>query len=188
MHDDVREFAGPFILDACSVICLEAAGILQRVPHILPGDCLIASAVAVEAQWVFSWPAGDGSQEHVAIDLSILFANGLLKMVTPETEAEAERFVQLAGTVMDNGEAMSTAIALHRGATLITDERVATNYCRRESIACLSSLDIVKAWAEHDQASSEEISRALAGIVQRARYRPPRSHSLFQWWIQYVDG
>ncbi len=188
MREDVRELAGPFILDACSVICLEAAGILQRVLHILPGDCLLASAVADEAQWVFSWPAGDGSQERVAIDLPMYAAEGLLKMVAPETEAEAERFVQLASTVMDNGEAMSTAIAMYRGATLITDERVATNYCRREDIACLSSLDIVKAWAAHDQATSEELSRALTGIVQRARYRPPRSHALFQWWIQYVDG
>lgn len=188
MQSDVPERHGPFILDACSIICLEAADLLQRTLQILPGECFIASAVAAEAQWVYSWPSDDGSRHQETIDLQAHLSNGLLKIVTPETEAEAELFVQLASTVMDNGEAMSTAIATYRGATLITDERVATNYCRREDIACLSSLDIVKAWAEHDQATSEELSRALTGIVQRARYRPSRSHTLFEWWIQYVDG
>ncbi len=188
MPHDAREFPGPFILDACSVICLEAAGILRRVLAILPGDCLIASSVVAEAQWVYSWPAEDGSRHHVAIDLQAHVSDGLLKVVTPQTEAEAERFVQLAGPVMDDGEAMSTAIALHRGATLVTDERIATNYCRSEGIACLSSLDMVQAWALHDQASDDEIVRALTGIAQRARYRPPRSHALFEWWTRYVDG
>jgi len=188
MQSDVPGWHGPFILDACSIICLEAADLLQRTLQILPGECFIASAVAAEAQWVYSWPSDDGSRHQETIDLQAHLSHGLLKIVTPETEAEAERFIQLAGPVMDDGEAMSTAIALHRGATLVTDERVATRYCRSEGIACLSSLDMVKAWALHDQAPDDDIVRALTGIAQRARYRPSRSHTLFEWWIQYVDG
>ncbi len=188
MTDELPDLSGLIVLDACSIICLEAADILERVLQILPGDCLVASEVVNEAQWVYSWPGEGGAQERIAIDLAAYVSNGFLRIVTPESDVEATTFIRLASVEMDNGEAMSTAIALHRSATLVTDERKASNYCRREGVNCLSSLDLIRTWSLHDNVPEKDIARALTGVILRARYRPPRSHPLFPWWNQHIDA
>ncbi len=121
--------------------------------------------------------------EMVSIDISPFLVSGLLRMLELDGEAEESLYIEQA-TFVDDGEAMAIAIAANRKIELAIDDRQATNHIRREfpDLVLLTTPDLLKAWADTDGVSCDDVSKALIAVEKCARYFPPRTHPLCDWW------
>jgi hypothetical protein len=110
------------ILDACCIINLYASGQMGDILKSISKSVVVAAYVRdEEALRIFCGQAGNGTEEYERIDLQPFIDCGLLRVVTPETEAENITFVNFAAT-LDDGEAITGAIApylLTRGVRIV---------------------------------------------------------------------
>jgi predicted nucleic acid-binding protein len=116
------------------------------------------------------------------VDFAPLYASGVLTVLTLET-TELGDYINFAAE-MDDGEAMTCAIAGHRGGAVATDDRKARRVLTQDAphLRLLSTLDLVHDWAFQQQIASAALRRALMNIRDRATYIPARSHALRAWW------
>lgn len=169
------------LLDACSLINLYAT---RRIAEILtghPGQFCVVDVARREAGYVFRGGAGPDAAEREAIDLTRLEASGLLATLTAESEEELRTYIDLT-LEMDDGEAMTGAIAIHRRFGVITDDRKALRILTERGVPCDTSLNVIKEWIEREHLAVEEVQGILLDIRQRARYLPHRTHPLCSWW------
>jgi hypothetical protein len=142
----------------------------------------IVEEVGRESQFVFR----DGNDPNRRIRETVYWddfiSSGLLTLVDDPSEAEAQTFVDLS-VVLDDGEAMTGAIAIHRGYGVITDDRKASRILSGLGIVITSSLDLVAEWIEESRIPSEQAATVLLDIRIRARYVPPRTHGRYEWWV-----
>jgi predicted nucleic acid-binding protein len=119
--------------------------------------------------------------EMVPIDLTPIISTGTILVFDFASPAERDLFVQEAA-IVDDGEAMSIAIAVCREHALAIDDRKATNHLRKQfpQIELWSTPRILKHWGQ--KVSSAELARALRNIETKARYRPPKEHNEALWW------
>ncbi len=101
----------------------------------------------------------------------------------PLEAAELVDYVNFAAE-LDDGEAMTCAIAVHRGGAVATDDRKARRVLTRDAprLRLLNTLDLVRDWALQQQIASVPLRAVLANIRDRASYIPGRSHTLRSWW------
>ena len=109
------------ILDAYVLINLLASGEIEGVLRAAAEESLICSAVEGESIYLRT---EDPKAPLEPIDLRPLIGAGLLTVCHIEGDEEAELHVDYA-SALDDGEAMSLAIALSRRFVLATDERKA---------------------------------------------------------------
>ncbi|MCI0486039.1 MAG: hypothetical protein L0229_05515 [Blastocatellia bacterium] len=170
------------ILDACVLINLLASGEIEGILSTAAQDSLICSAVEGESIYLRT---GDPKAPLEPIDLSSLIDSGLLMVCHIEGDDEAELYVDYA-SALDDGEAMSLAIALSREFALATDERKARRLFL-EAVGgparLISTSELVRRWAEDMAVPSERVKAALLNIEKRARYQPPTTDVNYQWWI-----
>jgi hypothetical protein len=85
---------------------------------------------------------------------------------------------------LDDGEARSAAVALHRGLWLVTDDRPSLRVARTNvpAIPSLTTPEWMKQWAEGEPAESQAVRDAVHRIEMCARYRPRRLDPLHAWW------
>lgn len=100
-------------------------------------------------------------------------------MVDIADEDEAGTFVDLAA-VLDDGEAASAAIAIHRGWRLATDVRKAIEVVG-DRAELVGSLDLVRAWSTADAVAGFVLRDALQRVRGRG-YVPSRAHPQRAWW------
>jgi len=126
--------------------------------------------------------------EILQFDLSDLVASGLLTVVSADTEDEQNLVVNLA-VDLDDGEAVTGAIAVYRNWAIATDDRKALALFGRLAphIELASTLAVVKYWAEITGAGDDEVRKALEELHTCAPYEPKSSHPLYPWWRQYVS-
>jgi hypothetical protein len=86
--------------------------------------------------------------------------------------------------VVDDGEAMSIAIAASRNLELAIDDKQASNHAHRtfRDLRLWTTPEILKLWADTAALSPEFLRNVLFSIETRARYSPPKSHPLSSWW------
>ena len=174
------------LLDACCVINLYASFQMEPILSAIPIQVAISDYVKdQEALTILGGPDEDVSKEVIPVEVQPMVDSGLIEVVILDIEGESETYVNLAAD-LDDGEAISGAIAIHRNWGIGTDEKKATNIFKRDApqIQVISTPELVKHWADSDNPSSEEISKALNNIHWRARYIPNISHDLYSWWIQ----
>jgi hypothetical protein len=159
--------------------------------NLLAADCL--AEIAADTGWQFAiCPAvRDESKklrdavtgEMVAVDTAPLIASGLLQILELSGEIEQTLYVEQS-IVVDDGEAMSIAIAANRGLELAIDDKQAANHTRRTfpQVKLWTTPEILKHWTETASVSSGRLGQAISLIEVRARYFPARSHPLFGWW------
>ena len=125
-------------------------------------------------------------QELGTRDLQPVIARGVLRIVEPESDAEFISFVNFA-VQLDDGEALTGAIARHRHWAIATDERKARNVFSREirDVLLVSTPELLKHWVDTSSPSAGSIRDALTNIRTRARYAPGRDHALYVWWQSY---
>jgi predicted nucleic acid-binding protein len=174
---------GQILLDACCVLNLYATGRMEAILRALPLPCAVAERVVAEALHVRRGGDGEDADERDPVDLAPLIAQGLIEVLRLETDEEAASFVGFAAQ-LDDGEAMTCALALHRDGVVGTDDRKARRVCGMQEppLEIQTTPTMLKAWGESGQIASTELKQALFRIRERARFAPGKRDPLQVWW------
>lgn len=168
------------ILDACVALNLFASGVpLSELGDASGVRFLMTSVAAAETLWLDPVePSGQREQ----IDERGLSARGITLVTL--TEDETTRFVELARDI-DDGEAATIAVAIHRGLRIGTDDRKAVRVATSQSspIEVVRTTQLVKQWADSSAADQIRVSEAVRAIHRRASYVPPRDDPHLVWWL-----
>ncbi len=170
------------ILDACCIINLYASGQMRAVLETIPKNLSVAAYVKDhEALNVYSGPVNN--VKSTLIDLQPFIDDNLLLLVDIETEAEENIYINFAER-LDDGEAITGAIALSRNWAIATDDTASVRLfqSRVPHIAIVSTLDLVKYWSDTSNIDEDTIREALSNIRVRGKYEPNRNHPLKDWW------
>lgn len=171
----------PVVLDACVLINLLAGGRLAEMAAAIAPQCLICDAVRGESLFLHSAEAEGGRE---AVDLGPWFAEGTLVAVTL-SGGEEKLFIRYARD-LDDGEAMSMAVAESRGLPLATDDRKARAVAAREAVGVrlISTAEIVFAWA--GGRGRRVVAEMVRLIRERARFLPPSDDPRLEWWLEHL--
>ena len=172
------------ILDACCLLNLYATGRLREFATALPYRLVVADYVLErEALYVWLPDSTGGSPERTRIDVSPVVAEGLITVVRLDHPEEEALFVDLAVSV-DDGEAVTGALALCRGYLVATDDRKARRILseRGQRLGLVSTLELVQSWAEAASVADSELRNVLEAIRSGASYVPGERDPLYEWW------
>src|ERR1019366_1772259 len=141
---------------------------------------MVCPAVSEESLYLRPFEA-EGRPEPV--DLQKLIAAGILTPCQMEEGTEVDLYVAYAED-LDDGEAMSLAVAQSRHLALVTDERKALRLARENApeLSLITTTEIIHTWAEGKEPS--EVIAVVHSILTRARFRPADSDPLAPWWHQ----
>ncbi len=173
---------GVLLLDASCLLNLYATGRMIEIFAALPWQVAVVDYVLEhEALYVRAIGANDEQDETVPVDFSSLIDDGLLLVVRLENPEEEASFVGLAA-VIDDGEAMTGAIALNRGYSVAIDDRKARRVLgeRAPGMRLVSTLELVQHWAT--VVTSQEVILVLRAMQNGARYVPGQRDPLYDWW------
>ena len=170
------------LLDACVLINLLASGEIEAILRVTEQEFKICTAVEKES---FYLRADDPQEQSFdSVQLDPLVKSGVLSVCAIESEVEGTLYVDYASQ-LDDGEAMSIAIAEARGYLLATDDRKARRIFLESTAApgrLISTSDLVRSWAERQAISLDKLKAILLSIQHRASFIPPRSDAHLQWW------
>ena len=176
------------ILDACCIINLFASRQMKVILETIPKNLSVAAYVKdYEALRIYSGPISNVQIAYETIDLQPFIDENLLLLANIETEIEANTYIGFAAK-LDDGEAITGAIALNRNWAIATDDSASRKLFQSEApnIALVSTLDLVKYWVDTDEPNEDIIREALLNIRVRGRYEPHRNHPLFTWWQKFT--
>jgi predicted nucleic acid-binding protein len=171
------------LLDTCAVLSLYATRRMAEIIAVVSSPVAVADAVLQEAMYVRR--IVEGVPEREPVNLTPLVASGVLAVIGAETEDELQTFVDLA-VELDDGEAMTAALALHRRYMLVTDDRKAERLLAGR-VKLRATLDVIQAWAEEEQVDDGTLQVVLTGVYERG-YQPPNRHALKPWWDRVMSG
>lgn len=108
-------------------------------------------------------------------------------VTVPLQEEEEALFLALAAQ-LDDGEAMSAAIAIARNWTIAADDRRVVTVLGRVGamVGMVTTPKLIKLWAEQSAIDGFILRSVLTDIKSKARFRPWRSHPLYTWWHSSV--
>jgi hypothetical protein len=170
------------ILDACSLLNLFASRYIEdilRLSYIFH----IAEAVHKETLYIRRGGNGEDAEEHDLVDLAPLLSSNLLVVDALGSAVELASYIQFA-TQLDDGEAMTCALASHRNWQVVTDDRKVPRVLRAVAphINCRTTLDVLKEWVDTAGIDDATLKDILLDIRKRANYFPAVSHPLKYWW------
>ena len=171
------------ILDACCVINLYASEKMEQILNAIPKSVHIAAYVKnAEVLKVYD----NRTKRTQEIDLEPLIDQGILNLVELDLETEADTRVALT-EILDDGEAITRAIALHRNWAIATDDKVAIRVFRQraEHLQIITTPKLIKYWADKTIASPDVIQACLRNIMMKASYHPAKRHHLYHWWQSF---
>lgn len=176
------------ILDASTLLNLYATGRLREVAGSGPYRFAVAEYVLNE-EALFVWELGpeDVEPQQVPLDLSWLIEDGLLEVLRLDTSEEMATFVDFAISI-DDGEAITAALALHRDSALATDDRKARRVIAEQapSVDLASTLDLLSNWVEVAHVSAAELRSVFEAMISSASYVPGRRNPHFDWWHEVM--
>ena len=181
---------GSLLLDANCLLNLYATDRLREITIELPYR-FWAAAYVIEQEALFIRRPGltEDKDAREAVDLTPLLEEGQIQPMFLEHPAEETTFVDLAAH-LDDGEAITGALALHRDCSIATDDRKARRVLRQyaPSVALLSTLELLKLWAEEAQVPGDELGTAMAKMRSGASNVPGAREPLYPWWRSIVCG
>lgn len=167
------------ITDASVLINLLATEEVKAIGHASNWHFVICGAVRCEIVSLRNEHTG----EMEIVSLDHLISSGTLSILELTHQIESDTYVEYAALV-DDGEAMSLALAEHRGIAIAIDDKRAAAVAKSRNLAVpmLTTPDLIYAWQQRTQAPDLEVGLLLRKVESRARYSPPREHSLRNWW------
>lgn len=184
----MRESGAPItLLDACAVLNLYATRWMGPILAADGGPFAVVDVVAREAQFVLRGGLGEDAREREPIDLQPFLSDGLLDVISSDVEEELLTFIDLSQEVGE-GEAMTAALAIHRGCSVVTDDRKASRILLARGVVLRTSLDLIRAWSERPIVTQEVLRTALIDLRQRGNYDPPRGHAPREWWDEVLNS
>ena len=168
------------LLDTCVLLNLLATGETESILSALNTRWLACAAVEKESLYLRTEDPNDPLQP---VSLASLLSTELLEICDIENAAEAQLYVNYSAR-LDDGEAMSVALAVARGYHLATDERKARRIFLESGTALQLSgtSNILKEWTEIEKISRERAKSVLLSVVHKARFLPSMSDENLQWW------
>lgn len=173
----------PLLLDACVAINLAATDRLQHIAQAVDVTFTMVGQAATEVGYLRD--IVDGDFIRTPIDLG-QHAADTLQIITL-TPPEYPLYIRLARDV-DDGEAATIALAVHRGLQLATDDRKARKLCTSLDIPePRRTLALLRAHAETVALPPDQLRDLLIKIRDRASFQPPRSDPDHKWWQDSLD-
>lgn len=168
------------ITDASVLVNLLATEAFEDIAVQAGWRFVICEAVQLEVLAVRN--ADTGEMEEV--ELQRFLDRNLIEVVVLDADAESDCYVEYAALV-DDGEAMSLAIAETRKLAIALDDRRAISIAHRRGFSgeMLTTPDLLHEWWQKKPMSEVEFGELLRLMEVRARYVPPKNHALRQWWI-----
>jgi len=166
-------------LDACVLINLCATERISEIAAALATRFVVAREVSGETLGVRS---GADPSQRSPIELGELVRTGVLEIVDLEGE-EIATFVRVAER-LDDGEAATLALAVHRGLALLTDDRAALRLIASEyaGLEVLSTARILRSYSEQAHLPVGQIAACLLAVEERASFFPARIDPDGDWW------
>jgi len=139
-----------------------------------------------EARSIRRGGQGEGAEQFEPVDWQPLVESGRIAVFSLSGDAEAATYVELLSR-LDDGEAATLAVAIHRGFGVATDDRVARSLfaARAAHLSLFSALELLRQWCQLRQLSAEEIGMLLKKVRERGRFLPPRGDPFNSWWHQH---
>ena len=163
----------PLLLDACVAINLAATNRLQQIAQAIDLTFVIVRQAAAEVGYLCDIADGD----FIRTPLQII-------ALTPP---EYPLYLRLARDV-DDGEAATIALAVHRRLQLATDDRKARKLCTGLDIPePRRTLALLRAYADAVTLRPDQLRDLLINIRDRASFQPPRSDPDHKWWEDNID-
>lgn len=181
------------VWDTSSLLNLVATGRAEEILRVFGCSAYVERVVyrgdgvrRGEVLYLRPLPEENRPGEQIPVDLSPLFASGMLTE-TELDEAERALFVAYAAEI-DDGEARSAAVAVHRGLWLMTDDRPCVNLMASLPVPpiVMTMPDWVKEWVDHAGISLEALAETLRRIHHCANYHARRNHPLRDWWNSHL--
>jgi predicted nucleic acid-binding protein len=169
------------LLDTCVLINLLASGECEDILRSSHRLWLICSVVERESIYLRT------DDPHIPLEpvnLTPLISSGVLNVCDVETEDEARLYVNYS-RLLDDGEAMSLALAFARGHHLATDERKARKFFLEAIDApdrLIGTSQILREWVEGNSIDKIKAKDVLMRIGSRARFFPSSADVYHQWW------
>lgn len=147
-------------------------------------DFVVAREVLSETLYVRT---DDANSARARIDLERLVSKGVIQILDLE-DGEVVTFVSAAARV-DDGEAATLALAVHRGLPLATDDRAALRLIEIEypMVHVLSTAGIVRHYCERADLAPSQVEVVLGAIQRYASYVPPLRDPHTTWWRSAVS-
>ncbi len=132
-------------------------------------------------------PEGTGD-ERIPVDLDSPIEEGLLQVVALGGEDVLSSFVQLASLV-DDGEAATGALALHRDCSIAIDDSKARRVLGEfmPEVALVSTLELMQIWAQEASVATKGLREAFMAMQIGASYMPGRRDPLYGWWLSVMS-
>lgn len=178
------------LLDSCCLLNLYATRHLREIALGSPFQFGVTEYVVThEALYVWKSPENGFPGEAEPLDLQPLVREESIVEFHLETHEEELTFVDFSAG-MDNGEAETGAIALHRGYSLATDDRKARRIFRKfaSSAPLVSALELLNQWALLAEIPVPKLREAMFSMQTGATFVPGRRVPLFRWWKSVLDG
>jgi hypothetical protein len=169
------------ILDACVLINLLATGRAQDIMSESGYQFGICSVVKNESIYLRSTDSIAPPEE---VKLDAYLESDRLTVYELSGDAEKELYVDYA-VELDDGEAMSLALAYSRGFSMASDDRKARRLFTEEIAdlkRLLSTSQIVKEWSEKAGLNPAELKHILMEVSRRGRFFPNSGDTYFAWW------
>ena len=135
----------------------------------------------LEQEALYTWlPDSTGTRERQEpLDISSHIREGLIQVMRLEQLEEELTFVDLAASI-DDGEAVTGAIALHRGCSVATDDRKARRVLGElePPVSLVSTLELLKLWTQEGSVSDVELRSAMVSMRIGASIFPQTVTSL----------
>jgi predicted nucleic acid-binding protein len=168
------------ILDTCVLLNLAASDEAADIVSVIQGATFICSAVQKEALFL-----RDEAEPTVLVPLDVddLVAVARIQLCDVADDEE-EHFVKLAAD-LDDGEAMSVAIATSRGMDFASDDQKARRIFLdlvSDAHRLTSTTSIVKQWAHLRSIAPQRLRTVLRRITARARFKPSPKDPNAKWW------
>jgi hypothetical protein len=182
----------PWYLDACALINLFASGQFENIVRTLGLELRVVPLVFTgEALEVYTRNDQGERGPRELMNLEPLIEAGLLAVDSEPSKSEEAAFLAYAALpAMDDGEAMTIAVAETRGGGVVTDDLPAWRALEQyaPNVPHTTTLALVRKWAETSGVDQSMIRDVLLEIEFRGRYRPSQKwpESEYAWWLSIV--
>lgn len=178
------------VLDTSCLLNLYATGHFREIAASLREQVGVSDFVLEEeALFIRRGPPIDGQEELDPVDLSPFVSEGLVEVMYLESPNEKATFVDLSA-VVDDGEAVTAALALHRGYSIAIDDRKARRVLaeRAPTVPLVSTLELVVRWVENVSVPLDDLRSSLKRMRFRTNYVPGSRDPHYKWWLDIMQG
>lgn len=177
------------ILDACSIINLYATDCMLEILQAASVRFAICSYVK-EKEALHIWDGNDQNRKvgKVAIDLNPMIVAGILEVVQSDLALLANQILLFAESKIQNGEAISGALASHNNWAIGVDDGNARKKFAElvPQLQLITSFELLRYWVIVKQIPEADVRLILEKIRLKANFIIGKSDPVYQWAITFM--